>query len=714
MANSFTPNEISQILEEFFKVVGTRQYIGARYVPIFGRKGEESIVWDNTAPYEPLTIVLYQGNSFTSRQFVPIGVDIDNTDFWAETGNYNAQIEQYRQEVQAILDRVSQTAIIYENVAAMKQGNFNLGDYCKTLGFYNENDNGGGLYVITNDAANDMDIIPTEKGYSARLVIDGSVSIKQLGAVGDGVADDTDATQRAFEIMKNGGVVTCPSGTYLNSKPIYIGRNTTFRGIGRPKFTLNASDISGYIVGYNNEAPEYCAGFWFYDNLNDNHFCIIDGIEYDGKCEQNLSWPSDPSKRNNPSSWSGTDYEDNNWFHGIALDTVPNSNATIPQYMHIKNCYIHNTTRDCIVGKPYNIIIENCHLENSHVDHVLYLQCRDGYYSQISNCLFTGYARGMITAFGAMFNNCIFDDITQNPTGFNNNYFILTQDREGYNKHTAIENCVFNFNLQPLSVDNFNLIRCYGDITFGNSVVNILDSVSIANGKHFLIHSVASQSVIGASIYGLKQRLNCHDIEINSNSLMCLYLVDNDVSNRQMSIDSTFANINYNGTVTNYPSGQNTSLARFDQATIEGKIKFDNVDVTALSVQPIIYNGTVKGIISNSKLNNINTYNDNYEYINVYDNNNVNISEHGSVTGRTTVSYLSTDVGTNVDVALPNTLPNASYNVMTAISGAARGYKFFMSISSKSTTGFRINVFPVGETFGVDGENRIIDWTVVY
>ena len=98
MPDTFTPEQIAQILEEFFKVVGTRQYIGARYVPIFGRKGEDSIEWDNTAPYEPLTIVLYQGNSYTSRQFVPVGVEITNHEFWAITGNYNAQVEQYRRD----------------------------------------------------------------------------------------------------------------------------------------------------------------------------------------------------------------------------------------------------------------------------------------------------------------------------------------------------------------------------------------------------------------------------------------------------------------------------------------------------------------------------------------------------------------------------------------------------------------------------------------
>lgn len=70
------------------------QYIGSRYVPLFA----DPIEWSNQNTYEPLTIVLYQGNSFTSKQAVPRGVDITNEDFWAETGNYNAQIELYRRE----------------------------------------------------------------------------------------------------------------------------------------------------------------------------------------------------------------------------------------------------------------------------------------------------------------------------------------------------------------------------------------------------------------------------------------------------------------------------------------------------------------------------------------------------------------------------------------------------------------------------------------
>lgn len=81
---------------------GVREYIGARYVPLFANPVE----WTDTRGYEPLTIVLHQGNSFTSTQFVPVGVDINNKEYWAETGNWNAQIEAYRKEVLAMQDKV--------------------------------------------------------------------------------------------------------------------------------------------------------------------------------------------------------------------------------------------------------------------------------------------------------------------------------------------------------------------------------------------------------------------------------------------------------------------------------------------------------------------------------------------------------------------------------------------------------------------------------
>lgn len=80
-----------------------RQYIGARYVPLFANPAE----WNNTKTYEPLTIVLHEGNSYTSRQYVPAGIDITNNEYWALTGNYNAQIEAYRKTAQNALDKAT-------------------------------------------------------------------------------------------------------------------------------------------------------------------------------------------------------------------------------------------------------------------------------------------------------------------------------------------------------------------------------------------------------------------------------------------------------------------------------------------------------------------------------------------------------------------------------------------------------------------------------
>lgn len=97
--------------------MSVREYIGARYVPLI--LGD----WDNTKTYEPLSVVLYQGNSFTSRQYVPTNIDINNTDYWACTGNYNAQVEQYRQEVLAYGARITALETKLANISgALTQG----------------------------------------------------------------------------------------------------------------------------------------------------------------------------------------------------------------------------------------------------------------------------------------------------------------------------------------------------------------------------------------------------------------------------------------------------------------------------------------------------------------------------------------------------------------------------------------------------------------
>lgn len=77
------------------------QYIGARYVPRFFENSDGTAEWRSGVEYEPLTIVTYNSNSYTSKKHVPanVGNPSDNPDYWASTGIYNAQVEQFRQEV---------------------------------------------------------------------------------------------------------------------------------------------------------------------------------------------------------------------------------------------------------------------------------------------------------------------------------------------------------------------------------------------------------------------------------------------------------------------------------------------------------------------------------------------------------------------------------------------------------------------------------------
>ena len=79
------------------------QYIGSRYVPIFA----DPIEWDIHKSYESLTIVTHDGESYTSKCNVGPGIDITNTRYWAKTGAYNAQVEQYKSEVRDLSSQVT-------------------------------------------------------------------------------------------------------------------------------------------------------------------------------------------------------------------------------------------------------------------------------------------------------------------------------------------------------------------------------------------------------------------------------------------------------------------------------------------------------------------------------------------------------------------------------------------------------------------------------
>lgn len=144
-----------------------RQYIGARYVPILGG------AWDINKSYEALTIVQANNNSYTSKKPVPPGINITNTEYWVVTGNFNGQVEEYRQEVEEYR----------QEVVELNSG------------------------------------IDTVKQHS----------LKFYGAVGDGVTDDSEAFKLALAGLA-GDTLYIDRGTYRIAKSVTISSPITIIG----------------------------------------------------------------------------------------------------------------------------------------------------------------------------------------------------------------------------------------------------------------------------------------------------------------------------------------------------------------------------------------------------------------------------------------------------------------------------------------------------
>lgn len=151
-----------------------RQYIGARYVPKFYSNSLGSPEWESGVAYEALTIVTYNGNSYTSKIPVPssVGNPSSNPNYWASTGIYNQQVEQLRQEVEAVSDEVeTKQDDIIERVVQLSQSST-----VATIGQINNDDEITADMVCINYEYSNPSAIPqdlTVTTYNGYLVVTG-------------------------------------------------------------------------------------------------------------------------------------------------------------------------------------------------------------------------------------------------------------------------------------------------------------------------------------------------------------------------------------------------------------------------------------------------------------------------------------------------------------------------------------------------------------
>lgn len=152
--------------------MATRQYIGARYVPKID--GE----WNAQKSYEGLTVVTYNGASYTSKKSVPVGININNNEYWVLTGNYNAQVESYREISEKIANDINFCVRRIGTVSEVID--FTEGMIIFSRGYYVENDGGGGYYYVSKTKANDLSVA-TVDGYFLNHIFGDTINANEIG-----------------------------------------------------------------------------------------------------------------------------------------------------------------------------------------------------------------------------------------------------------------------------------------------------------------------------------------------------------------------------------------------------------------------------------------------------------------------------------------------------------------------------------------------------
>jgi len=104
--------------------------------------------------------------------------------------------------------------IIFDSVQEMKESdNLIVGSTVKTLGFYNSTDCGGAFYKITENVEPDeITTFALNNNLFAQIILQHSMNVKQFGAKGDNIADDTLFIQKCIDLVNN---IEFPNGIYM-------------------------------------------------------------------------------------------------------------------------------------------------------------------------------------------------------------------------------------------------------------------------------------------------------------------------------------------------------------------------------------------------------------------------------------------------------------------------------------------------------------------
>ena len=557
---------------------GVTQYVGARYVPLFA----EPLEWDKTKAYEPLTIVLHQGSSYTSRQYVPVGVEIDDDSFWALTGNYSAQVEQYRQEVKAldgritanadaidaeIADRTAAVAAeaaartaavaaeaadrtaavdaetqraqkaesmlqanlelnfdkVYQNVQDMISGENTIGSTVKT-NHYLDNDNGGSYYKIEQTGSgNNIDSFESGDAF-CNLIYTSEMNVNQFGIN----SDNDDNTDRFNLIFSNENIDTliCNENDNYKLHSVNIQNSITVVGNGA-KFSNNEFTKDKVTT-----TTDFSTAILFYSTTAENIFfynCSFDGTADRVQIKKefnNLSFCTFMFKSQKLIKFTGCRIE-NSYLTAFLIES--------DNKVYFSNCTFKNIGVLSPEGKSQNCF--ECYAEHA-------VDATDNVFSSDNiECIDIADEYARTDTFRNVY--------VSNLTSSNSFNVIESHHVEGFdNKYVYMSNCKGKAQLALCENANVDIVNCYVDTELDNGVA-VIDGVlnlsaSTIKATNSVYTSASDVNIEGCTLIGAKyciyktetnSNVNINNCKIDTANMYHIYNTSNDKINRIANCD---------------------------------------------------------------------------------------------------------------------------------------------------------------------------------